>query len=63
MNVTTLEGELKNNSVACGRSDVTPTMTTRSANVDIAVKWRLRPRKLIEFAHGGFLLVFLRNPS
>jgi hypothetical protein len=34
-----LEGELKKLFVACGRSDVTPTMATRSATVNMAVKW------------------------
>jgi hypothetical protein len=30
--------------VACGRSDVAPKTATRSATVDMAVKWRLDPR-------------------
>jgi hypothetical protein len=30
---------------ACGGSDVTQTMATRSASVDMAVKWRLNPRE------------------
>jgi hypothetical protein len=41
--------------VACGGSYVTQTMATRSATVDMAVKWRFRPKKFIEYAHGGFL--------
>jgi hypothetical protein len=32
-------------SVAHGRSDVTPTMATRSETVDMDVKWWLKPRK------------------
>jgi hypothetical protein len=47
MKFTPFEGKLKKKIVACGRSDVTPKMATRSATVDIAVKWRLNPRKLI----------------
>jgi hypothetical protein len=31
--------------VACGRSDVSPRMTTMSATVEMAVKWRLGARK------------------
>jgi hypothetical protein len=34
-----LEEELQTFSVACGRSYVIPTMTTRSVNADMAVKW------------------------
>jgi hypothetical protein len=32
-----LEGE--HFTVACGRSDITPTMATRSTTVDMTVKW------------------------
>jgi 3,4-dihydroxy-2-butanone 4-phosphate synthase len=45
MKLKLMEGEIQNFSVACERSDVTPTMTTRSATVDMAVKWRLNSRK------------------
>jgi hypothetical protein len=44
------------------RNDVTPMMATRSTTVDMAVKWCLSLRKLIEFAHGGFLWNFLQKP-
>jgi hypothetical protein len=36
MKPTPLEGENKNNFVACRRSDLKPTMATRSAVVDMA---------------------------
>jgi hypothetical protein len=39
MKLTPLEGELQKFFVACGRSDITPTMATRRANVDMTVKW------------------------
>jgi hypothetical protein len=39
MKLISLEGELKKYFVACGRSDVTPTMASRSATVEMAVKW------------------------
>jgi hypothetical protein len=61
MKHTPLEGKLQSHFVACGRSDVIPSMTTRSAVVDRAVKWRLSPRKRYEFAHGGLLWNFLRK--
>jgi hypothetical protein len=61
MKITSLK-ELQKIVVACGRSDVTPTMATRCATVDMAVKWRLNPRKMIEFAHGGVLWNFLQKP-
>jgi hypothetical protein len=61
MKLTPLEGQLQNIFAACGRSDVTPTMATKSATVDMAVKWRLNPRRRIEFVHGGFLWNFLRK--
>lgn len=35
---------------SCNRSNVTPAMVARSATVGVAVKWRLTPRKLIQFA-------------
>jgi hypothetical protein len=38
---------------AFGRSDVTPAMATRSAAVDMAVKWRLIPRN--RFACSSFI--------
>jgi hypothetical protein len=47
--------------VACGRSDLTPTMASKSATVDMPVKWQLNPRKQTEFEHGGFLWNFLRK--
>jgi regulator of protease activity HflC (stomatin/prohibitin superfamily) len=50
MQLTPLEGELQNISVAGGRSDVTPMMATRSATVDMSVKWRLNPRKRFVFS-------------
>jgi hypothetical protein len=34
-----LEGELKKLIVACSRTDITPTMSTRSTTIDMAVKW------------------------
>jgi hypothetical protein len=37
-------------------------MASRSAAVDMAVKWRPNPRKRIQFAHGEFLWNFLRKP-
>jgi hypothetical protein len=43
MKLAPLEGELQNIFVACGRSDVTPMMATRSAIVDMTVNWRLNP--------------------
>jgi hypothetical protein len=54
-----LEGKGKNKIVACGKSDLTTTMSTRSAAVDMAVKWRLKPRTRIESAYKGFLWNFL----
>jgi hypothetical protein len=45
MKLTPLEGELHKFVVAYWRSDVTPTTATRSATVDMAVKWRFNPRK------------------
>jgi hypothetical protein len=47
--------------VACGRSDVTPTMATRIATVDMTVKWRLNPRNRIEFAHGRIDLEYTKR--
>jgi hypothetical protein len=44
VNFIPLEEELKK-IVACPRSDITPTMATRSAPVDMAVQWRLKQRK------------------
>jgi hypothetical protein len=57
-----LEGEFQTFLVACGRSNITPAMVTRSVTADTAVKWLLNLIKLIEFAHGGFLWNFLRKP-
>jgi hypothetical protein len=31
--------------IACGRSDITPTMTTRIITVDMTVKWQYNPQK------------------
>jgi hypothetical protein len=62
MKHTSLEGELQKLFVACGRSDVTPSMTTTNATVDMAVKWRPNPTKRTEFANEGFLWNFLRKP-
>jgi hypothetical protein len=45
MKLTALEGELQKNFGRCSRSDGTPTMATRSETVDMAVKWRVNPRK------------------
>jgi hypothetical protein len=56
-----LEGELQQFFVTCGRSDVIPVLANRSATIDTTVKWRLIPRKQIEFSYGGFLWDFLRN--
>jgi hypothetical protein len=39
MKLTSLEGELQKLFIARGRSNVTPTMVTRSVTIDIAVKW------------------------
>jgi hypothetical protein len=39
MKLIPLEDNFKKSFIACGRSDVTPTMATRSATVDMAVKW------------------------
>jgi hypothetical protein len=36
--LTPFEGEFQNIFVACGRSDITPTVVTRNATVDMAVK-------------------------
>jgi hypothetical protein len=44
-NETPLEAEIQKCFVACWRSDVTPTVATRSTTVVIAVKWLLNPRK------------------
>jgi hypothetical protein len=52
MKPTQLGAELHKYFVVCGRSNVTPTMATRSTTVNMAVKWRLNPRKRIEFAYG-----------
>jgi hypothetical protein len=41
MKLTPLEGELQTYFIACGRSDVTLMMTTRSAIVNMEVKWQL----------------------
>jgi hypothetical protein len=46
MKLTPLEGELESIFVAGGRSNVNPTITTRSATVYMEAKWRLIPRKL-----------------
>jgi regulator of protease activity HflC (stomatin/prohibitin superfamily) len=48
--------------IACGRSDVTPTMTARTITIDMEVKWQFNPRKRIYFEHGGFLWNFLQKP-
>jgi hypothetical protein len=39
MKLTPLEGEFQHSFLACERRDLTPTMATRSATVDMAVKW------------------------
>jgi hypothetical protein len=44
--------------MTCGRIDVIPVMVTRSAIVDMAVKWRLNPKKRF----GWFLWNFLWQP-
>jgi hypothetical protein len=61
MKLPQLETELQTLFVTCGRSDVTPTMATRSANVDMAVIWRLNPTKRTEFAHGGISGISFEN--
>lgn len=52
-----LELELKKQLffLVCGTSNITPSMATRSATVDLAVKWRFKSLKRIEFASGRFL--------
>jgi hypothetical protein len=50
-----LKGELLKIFIACGRSDITPTMATETVAVDMAVNWQLNPRKQIYFAHGELL--------
>lgn len=44
MKLKPLEGDLKK-IVACGTSDVTPAVATRSTTVDMEVKWQLNLRK------------------
>jgi hypothetical protein len=51
--LTPLEWEFQIIFVACGINDVILTMAARCASVDIAVKWRLKRRRRIDFAHGG----------
>jgi hypothetical protein len=58
MKLAPLEGELQRCFVAC-RSEVIPTMPTRSTTIDMAVKWQLNLRRQIKFTHGGFLWNFL----
>jgi hypothetical protein len=41
MKLTPMEGELLTFFIVCWRSDVTSTMASRTATVDMAVKWRL----------------------
>jgi hypothetical protein len=45
------------------RSDVALTMATRSATVDMAVKWWLKSRKRIEFAQEDFYGTYPENPT
>jgi hypothetical protein len=33
-------------------------IVTRSATVDVTVKWHFNPRRQIEFEHGGYLCSF-----
>jgi hypothetical protein len=40
MELTPFEGKLQKIVAACGKSEVTQTMTARSGTVDMAVKWR-----------------------
>jgi hypothetical protein len=40
MKLTPSEGELQKFFAACGRNDRSPTMATRRATVDMAVKWQ-----------------------
>jgi hypothetical protein len=51
-----LEGELQKFSVVCRRRDVTPTMDTGDAIVDVTVKGLRNPRKLTESAYEGFFI-------
>jgi hypothetical protein len=63
MKLTPLEGELQIFSVACGRSYLTPRTATRSATVDMAVKWRNSIRESELNSHMEyFLWNFLRKP-
>jgi hypothetical protein len=55
MKLTPFEGELQKSFVACYWSDLTPAVATRSATVDMAVKWRLNPKERTEFACAGSL--------
>jgi hypothetical protein len=43
MKLTPLNGELKKFVVVCGRSDITPTMDTRSEDFHLKVKWKVKP--------------------
>jgi hypothetical protein len=52
----------KKSFVACGKSDVTATLATRSRTVDMAEKWQLKSGKLIAFGCEGCLWNTLRKP-
>lgn len=59
-----LKGELQThfrNMWTCVRSDVTQTMATRSANVDMAAVWRMNSRKISQFANRGISGTFFEN--
>jgi hypothetical protein len=62
INLTPLDEELKKLFIARRENDVTPKMSTRSATVDMAVKWRLQIRKRTDFEDGIFCGTFSKNP-
>jgi hypothetical protein len=54
MKFTPLEGELKKFFVECGRSDITPSVASKSSTFDMAVKWRVKFPRIGDHCSTGF---------